>query len=83
MSPTNLAKERKVLHISRADLEDVDPVKELQVAWIHHFRHNLKAVFVSRVDQPLEPLFPQTLKAVRRCTWLEGTTAQDVHPNLA
>src|SRR5947207_1165184 len=77
------AKEIVILHVARADLEDVDITHHhLDLRSVHHFADGEEAEFVGGFAHDLEARFTQALKGVRRSARLEGAAAQDLRAGL-
>ena len=61
-----LAQQREVLHVARADLEDVGVLlDQLDLAEVHDLGDQLQVVAVGGVAQQPQPFFAQALEAVR------------------
>src|SRR5216683_99189 len=72
------AKEVVVLHVARADLEDVDVTHHhLNLRRVHHFADGKEAEFVGGLAHKLEARFTHALEGVGRSARLEGAGAQD------
>ena len=72
-----LAQQREVLHVPRADLKDVGVlVDDLDLADVHHLGDQLEIVGVGGIAQQPQALFAETLEAVGRAARLEGAAAQ-------
>ena len=75
----DFAQQRKVLHVSRADLQHIRVARDpLDIARIEHFGNDAQAVPIAGIAQHLEPLFAEPLKRIRRGTWFVRAAAQDV-----
>ena len=74
-----LPQQREVLHVARADLQDVGVAfDELDLADLHHFGDELQIVPIGRGAQHAQPCFPESLEAVGRAARLERAAAQDL-----
>src|SRR5712692_11139890 len=77
------AEEKVVLHVARADLEDVHVTQHhLNLRGVHHFADGEEAEFVGGFAHELEPRLSHALKGVRRCAWFESASAQDLCSGL-
>src|SRR5215471_10196058 len=76
VDPPQLAQQVEVLHISSADLQDIDiPDEEWNLGGLHDFGYDEHVKTVRRLPQVLESLFAQTLKGIGRGAGLEGSAA--------
>ena len=74
---TQLAQQREVLHVARADLQNVGvALHQLELADVHDLRHQLQIVAVGRAAQHAQAFFAEPLEAVRRAARLERAAAQ-------
>ncbi len=74
----DLAQQRVVLHVARADLEDVGVARQQRdLRGVHHLAHHREPVGVGGAAQDLEPLLAQALERVGRGARLERAAAQD------
>ena len=81
---TQFAQQRVILHVARADLEDVAvATDDVDLADVHDFRDQLHVFRVRRIAQQSEAFFAQPLKAVRRATGLERATAVHLRAGLS
>ena len=78
MKLTELAQQIKVLHVARADLNEVDVFKKRQVVRAHDFRDDGKPRFLSGDLQKLDALSLESLKIIGRGAGLERAAAQHV-----
>src|SRR5262245_21080946 len=75
---TELAQERVVLHVPRADLKDVAVLgNQLDLADVHHLGDDLEVVGVRRAAEHLQSLLAESLERIRRAARLERAAAQD------
>ena len=78
---THFGEEWKVLHVARADLQDIGvPRHQLHLSRIHYFRHDRHARVGTHLGQDLEPFLTHALKRIRRRAWFEGAGAQQSCP---
>ena len=77
---TELAQQREVLHVARADLEDVAVLRDHRSIWLMSITSDtsLRSCWSAPVAQHLQPVFAQALEAVGRAARLEGAAAQDL-----
>ena len=74
-----LAEQREVLHVARADLEDVGVlVDQLDLTDVHHFGDQLQIVLIRSRTQHPQTFLAEPLEAVGRASRLEGAAAQDL-----
>ena len=67
----------EVLHVARADLEDVHVLEhERNLRRIHHFADDDEAVFIGGGAHDLQALFAHALEAIGRAAGLEGTAPE-------
>ena len=70
-------KQREVLHVTRADLQDVGILgHQVDIAIAHHFRDDSESGFALCLGKQLQAFGFQALKIVRRRSRLERTAAQ-------
>ena len=69
--------ERKILHVTRADLNDVAIFfDEVDAGHIERFRHDLQPKFLANLRHDLEAFLAQAGKFVRRTARFEGAAAE-------
>ncbi len=74
-----LAQQREVLHVARADLEDVGiALHQFELADVHDLGHELEVVAVRRGLEEPQPFLAEPLEAVRAAARLERAAAQDL-----
>src|SRR5262245_3233530 len=84
LGPATFFEQIEVLHVPRADLEDIGIALDiLDLARVHHFSHDRHAETIAGGPQDLEPVAPQTLEAVRACAGLERSAAQNIGAGIA
>src|SRR5437762_5257763 len=72
-----------VLHVARANLEDVNVAHHhLDLRRVHHFANGKEAEFVGGFAHELEARFTHALEGVRRSARLESAAAQDLCAGL-
>ncbi len=72
-----LAQQREVLHVPRADLQDVGVARDdLDLADVHHLRHELHAVVIGGRAQHPQAVLAEALEAVGGAAGLERAAAQ-------
>ena len=77
-------KQRVVLHVARADLQDVGILgNQRNVVFGHDFGDDGQAGFCARAGEHLEAFEAMTLKCIRRAAGLEGAAAQDAGAGAA
>ena len=81
---TELPQQREVLHVARANLEDVGvPVDQLDLAEVHHFGNQFQVLGARRVPEQAQPFLAEPLEAVRRAARLERAAAEDLRARSA
>src|SRR5207247_9628189 len=79
-----LAQQREILHVARADLEDVAvAVDQLDLAKVHHFGDQLQVLRARGVSQQTQALLAKALKTVRRASRLERAAAEYLRARLS
>src|SRR6266852_8769469 len=80
---TERAKEKVVLHVARADLEDVHVRHHhLNLRGVHHFADSEEAEFRGCFAHQLEARFTHSLKGIRRSARLERAAAKNFCPGF-
>src|SRR5207253_5091289 len=80
---TKRAKHVVVLHVTRADLEDVDVAQHHRnLRSVHHFADGEEAELVGGLAHQLEARLAHALERVRRSARLERAAAQDLRAGL-
>jgi hypothetical protein len=78
------SKQRVVLHVARADLQNVGILGDHgNVVLRHDFGHDSQAALFARAGQHLQPFQAKPLKRVRRTARLEGASAQNARSGAA
>ena len=72
----DLLEEVEVLHVPRADLDDVDVVEEIDVLEVHQLRHDRKPRLLLRKGEEAKPLRAHALEGVGGGARLERAAAQ-------
>ena len=73
------AQQVEVLHVARADLQDVRVLGEQRdLRLVHHFADHQQTVAVGRFAQQFQAFFAQALEAVGRTARLERAAANDL-----
>src|ERR1051326_2844691 len=68
----------KVLHVARADLDDVAVAfDEIDARFVECFSDDLQAVSFADVGEYFESFFAETLESVRRRSWLERAATKE------
>ena len=76
---TDFGEERKVLHVSRTDLNHVGVAHYFfNFTWVHHFSHDRHAKFITDVAQDFQAFFAHPLIGIRTRARFVGTAAEDV-----
>ena len=76
MCMAKLLEQLEILHVARADLDDIDIADEnFDVIRRHNLRHNRKPRFGARLFEQLKPIVFQPLECIRRRARFEGAAA--------
>ena len=75
---SELFEQFEVLHVSCADLNNIDFIEEIKLREIHDFSNDRQTGILFRFQKQIDTLFTQALECVGRSAGFERSAAQNL-----